>query len=73
MKKINDYIPISILTINKDIHNELGCDFYNLEIIYENDISLECINEIISKKSEKFIHVMKAGEILDYEFVLSNI
>ncbi|WP_296861489.1 glycosyltransferase [uncultured Methanobrevibacter sp.] len=73
INKINDYIPISILTINKYIHNELRCDFYNLEIIYENDISLEGINEIISKKSEKFIHVMKAGEILDYEFVLGNI
>lgn len=74
INKINDYIPISILTNNKNIHKLLRCDFYNIEIVcIENNISSEFINDFISKKSEKFIHVMSAGEILDYEFILKNI
>lgn len=74
INKINDYIPISIITNDKNIHKILGSSLYNLEILFnENNKSSEFIDEIISKKSEKYIHVMKAGEILDYDFILKNI
>lgn len=74
INKINDYIPISIITNNKNIHKYLECDFYNLEILHsDGDISPQVIKDATSKKSEKYIHIMNAGEILDYEFVLKNI
>lgn len=72
--KINDYIPISIISNDKNIREKLDIEWYNLEIIsIENNITSEFINEIISKKSEKYIHLMNAGETLDYEFILNNI
>ena len=72
--KINDYIPISIITNNKNLRKLLDADDYNLEIVYlENDISSELISNIVLKKSEKFIHVMGAGEFLEYDYILRNI
>lgn len=74
INKINDYIPISIITINKNICELLENDFYNLEVIYtEKQIMSKFIDTIISKKYEKYVHVMNAGEILNYDFILKNI
>lgn len=74
INKINDFIPISIITNNKNLYKLLEHNFYNLEILYsENNISSDFINNIILEKTEKFIHIMNAGEILDYEFILKNI
>lgn len=73
INEINDFIPISIITNDKNILKDLGND-YNLEIIdAQGDLSPNFINNIASNKSENFIHIMNAGEILDYEFILKNI
>lgn len=74
INEINDFIPISVITNNKNILKYLGNNLYNLEIIYtEGDLSSEFINNIASNKSEKVITVMNAGKILDYELILKNI
>jgi len=71
---INDYIPISIITNDSNIKEKLGEDYYNLEIIYcEEPISSELVDTISSNKQEIFIHVMNAGELLNYDYILKHI
>lgn len=73
INEINDYIPISLLTNNYDVYESFKNKFYNLEVLYfEDKISSELINKIVSEKSEKSIHVLNAGEVLDYEDILKN-
>lgn len=74
INKINDYIPITILTNNKNTPKIFEKNSYNLEIIYtENNLSSELIKNIVSKKSEKFIHIMNSGETLDYNLIINKI
>ena len=72
--KINDFIPISIVTNNKNISENITKSLYNIEIIFTNEnISSEVMDTIVCGKNEANIHILNAGEMLNYNIILKNI